>query len=147
MQGFPAAGDDAHRLLAEKERPRQPHCLRRHRVPAGLEFHHRCRANVHWIAQLELLTRHLQRSQACALSGKSVRRDFVGRPRRPLEVHFVVPRLELAPQVVLVDEAARLEEAALHPADKILDRAFLLRLVRPAQLDAHAELADDGHEG
>jgi hypothetical protein len=50
-------------------------------------------------------------------------------------------------QVGFVDEASLFEERALDPADEILDRALLLRAVRPAQLDAHAQVERHASEG
>jgi hypothetical protein len=58
-----------------------------------------------------------------------------------------VPLGELARQVLVVEEAALLEEGALHPADEILHRALLLRAVRPAQLDAQAQVQRHTGEG
>ena len=48
---------------------------------------------------------------------------------------------------ILVVEASLFEEGALHEADQILDRSFLLRPVRPAHIDADAELERRVGEG
>jgi hypothetical protein len=52
----------------------------------------------------------------------------------------VVPLGELAPQVVVIEEAPLLEERPLDPTNEVLDRPLLLGAARPAQLDAEAEV-------
>ena len=82
------------------------------------------------------------RSSAHARGGR-----HAGRARGALHVDLLVPLGELTAQVLLVEEAALLEEGALDPADQILDGALLPRAIRPAHLDAEPQVEDDPGEG
>lgn len=63
--------------------------------------------------------------------------DLAG-PRRGVrlrrELRVGEPLTQLLLQIRAIEKASLLEERALHPADEILDTAFLLRPVRPAHL-------------
>lgn len=64
-----------------------------------------------------------------------------------MQVHLLQPRDELLFEILAVVEAADLEEAALHPADQILDRSLLIGPSRRAQLDAETVVHRHVSEG
>ncbi|MGQ0648439.1 MAG: hypothetical protein ACT4P7_12810 [Gemmatimonadaceae bacterium] len=95
----------------------------------------------------ERLRGHLERAQAGHFFRAPHRGDDARRARGPLRVHLDVPGAQLGLEILLVQEAALLEEAALDPADQVLDGALLLRRMRPAHLDAEAQVEHHPGEG
>ena len=55
--------------------------------------------------------------------------------------------MQLGVEILVVEEAALLEEGALDPTDEILDGALLIGAVRPAGLYAETELEHHRPEG
>nr|HEX4319153.1 hypothetical protein [Kofleriaceae bacterium] len=100
------------------------------------------RTDVHRDPQSELGRLHAERTQSRLFFSESHGRHDARRARRALRVDLDVPRTELLIQIFIVDEASLLEEAALDPADEVLDRALLLGAPRPAQLDGEPEVED-----
>src|SRR5262249_10589317 len=139
-------GDELHAIAVEPERARQTERVGMHRVRMRVVQHVAGRADGERDAQRETRGRDAQRTQPRSLVRKPDSWDDARRTRRTLRVDVVVPLAELAMEVVVVDETTLLEEGALDPADEILDRALLLGAVRPAQLDADAEVERDASE-
>jgi hypothetical protein len=80
------------------------------------------------------------------LSGQPREGDFLRRAIRPRRVHLDQPRPELLRQIGReIGESSGAKEGALHIADQILDRPFLLRTPGCAQF--HREAVIDSHLG
>jgi hypothetical protein len=97
--------------------------------------------------QRQICWRHLQWPQTRAVFLHPFFRDHTGGPRGTLGIHLQVPSAQLLPQIVFVQEATLLEEGPLDPAHKVLDRALLLRALRPAQLDPQTQVERYAGEG
>src|SRR5262245_41732414 len=63
-----------------------------------------------------------------------------GRPRRPTRIRVGQPLAQLPLQIKVIEKPPLFEERSVHPADEILDAAFLLRPIRPAHFDADPEI-------
>src|SRR5258708_2364560 len=72
--------------------------------------------------------------------------EIAGRGARPRRVALEQPLRELRAQIVLIDEAALLEETALDPADEVFNGPFLLRGIGPADLNPQAQVEHDARE-
>ena len=79
--------------------------------------------------------RNRARSSAIrAAGGTPVARDG------PDRIRLGEPLAQLPLEIGAIEKAPLLEEGAFHPADEILDAAFLLRAIRPAHFDAEPEI-------
>ncbi len=98
------------------------------------------RTDAHRNPQRQIRRRDLQRTQPRAILRDPRGRRHARRARRPDRIGLGEPLAQLPLEIGAVEEAPLLEERAFDPADEILDAAFLLRPIRPAHLDADAEI-------
>ena len=115
-----------------------PDRLGRHEVAVAVVFDHPGRARHHREAEGVLCRRDGQGSQPPRLLEQTYEGQGPGGMRGPRLVDLDKPGEELALDVLAVGEPADLEERPLHPPDQVLDRALLLRTVRPAELGGEA---------
>src|SRR5690606_32250157 len=138
VRRFETTCDDADAVSMKEERPGDADRLRSHRVLLRVEGDVARRSDEDREAQRELRGRHAESAKTYALLRDAHARHDAGRARLSHGVDLVMPLRKLRREVFIVDEAALLEEGALHPADEVLDGALLLTAARPADLDADA---------
>src|ERR1700730_10016246 len=89
---------------------------------------------------------HLQRTKSGGLFGKTHGGDYARRAARTLLIHFTMPFDELLCEILLIVEAAHLEEGGLYKTHQVLNGTFLLRTMRPTQLHPDAQIEHDVSE-
>ncbi len=142
-----ATGNDAQAILVEVHSARDRDRLCGHRVQMTVMGHHAGGPDEHRDAQRQLLGADLQGPQSWPFLGQANGGDDAGGTRGAALVGLLQPLRQLLVQVLLVQETPLFEERAFDPSDQVLDRPFLFRARRPAQLHPDPQFQHDRREG
>ena len=91
-------------------------------------------------AQSQLLRLHFQSTQAWPFFRQTHRGNDSGRAAGTFLVHLTMPIPQLLLKIFLIVKSAYLKKGRLYETHQVLDTAFLLGTIRPAQLHADAHL-------